>query len=137
MVDQVLGCRVQGDNKNSCKISLTLANDLPSEDLSLLDKKNRVAKEKPDSDKILDGGTAEDFTEGLQNIISHSDEVTSLNNNTRVEKLHVYRRSVTKEFREGKAVDSARRDTNGSSSTATNGKNQDDCCECRSLGENT
>ncbi|KAL7210867.1 hypothetical protein ACSBR2_013858 [Camellia fascicularis] len=73
-VDRVLGCRVQGDNKNSCKISLTLANDLPSEDLSLLDKKNRVAKEKPDSDKILDGGTAEDFTEGLQNIISHSDE---------------------------------------------------------------
>ncbi|XP_028057673.1 protein CHROMATIN REMODELING 4-like [Camellia sinensis] len=126
VVDRVLGCQVQGDNKNSCEISLMLANDLPSEDLSLLDKKNRVAKEKPDSDKILDGGTAEDFTEGLQNIISRSDEVTSLNNNTRVEKLQVYRRSVTKEFREGKAVDSARRDTNDSSSTATNGKNQDD-----------
>ncbi|KAI7999975.1 Protein CHROMATIN REMODELING 4 [Camellia lanceoleosa] len=122
-VDGTLTCKyhVPGEVQvNSCKISLMLANDLPSEDLSLLDKKNRVAKEKPDSDKILDGETAEDFTEGLQNIISHSDEVTSLNNNTRVEKLQVYRRSVTKEFREGKAVDSARRDTSGSSSTATN-----------------
>ncbi|XP_057510712.1 LOW QUALITY PROTEIN: protein CHROMATIN REMODELING 4-like [Actinidia eriantha] len=117
-VDRVLGCRVLGDSKNACQISMTVEIDLPSEDLSVADKQNRLATENPDGDKTLDGGAAENSTEGCQNIMFPSEGSRSL--------LYVYRRSATKEYREGKGLGSARRDTNGSSSTAPCGKNQDD-----------
>ncbi|XP_057466317.1 protein CHROMATIN REMODELING 4-like isoform X2 [Actinidia eriantha] len=107
-VDRVLGCRVLGDSKNACQISMTVEIDLPSEDLSLVDKQNRLATENPDGDKTLEWVAAENSTEGSRNL------------------LYVYRRSATKECREGKALGSARRDTNGSSSTVPCGKNQDD-----------
>ena len=96
-----------GDNKNACQSSMTVEIDLPSEDLSVADKQNRLATENPDGDKTLDGGAADNSTEGSRSL------------------LYVYRRSATKECREGKALGSARSDTNGSSSTAPCGKNQD------------
>lgn len=40
-----------------------------------------------------------------------------------VEKLHVYRRSSSKEYRQGKGADSSRRDANGTNSTVLNEKN--------------
>ncbi|XP_028055461.1 protein CHROMATIN REMODELING 4 isoform X1 [Camellia sinensis] len=124
-VDRVLGCRVQGDYKNSCPISMAVASDLPSEDLSLPVSQNIPSEENTNGDTILDGGTAENFTEASQIVISH-DGGKNIKNDTRVETIRVYRRSSSKEFREGKSADSTRRDTNGSTSTAINSKSQDD-----------
>ncbi|KAL6992157.1 DNA helicase [Sarracenia purpurea var. burkii] len=117
-VDRVLGCRVQVDNNNSCQISLADASALPSDVSSHPDNKNRLATENPNGDTTLEGGTAENFTEGHQIIISHSDGGKVIRNDKRVKKMHVYRRSVTKEYRERKAMDSVRRNTNVSNSTA-------------------
>ncbi|CAL5346565.1 unnamed protein product [Camellia sinensis] len=124
-VDRVLGCRVQGDYKNSCPIPMAVASDLPSEDLSLPVSQNIPSEENTNGDTILDGGTAENFTEASQIVISH-DGGKNIKNDTRVETIRVYRRSSSKEFREGKSADSTRRDTNGSTSTAINSKSQDD-----------
>ncbi|XP_052203689.1 protein CHROMATIN REMODELING 4 isoform X3 [Diospyros lotus] len=124
-VDRVLGCRVLGDNKDSCPTSMMVTGDLPLENLSLMDNQSRLAEENPKSDKAGDGVTVEKLTEGCQNVMSQCDGEKSLKNDTRVAKLHVYRRLVTKECREGKAMDSARRQMNGSSSTGVDNKSED------------
>uniref|UniRef100_A0A5B7BE01 Protein CHROMATIN REMODELING 4 n=1 Tax=Davidia involucrata TaxID=16924 RepID=A0A5B7BE01_DAVIN len=126
-VDRVLGCRVQGDNMNSShQISMTVTNDLPSEDFLVPDNQNRLSEEHPGCDTSLDGRAGENFTDGCRNIVSHSDGGKSTKSDMRVDKIHVYRRSVNKDCREGNAMDSERRDIKGSGSTAVKGRSQVD-----------
>ncbi|XP_059625437.1 protein CHROMATIN REMODELING 4 isoform X2 [Cornus florida] len=125
-VDRVLGCRVKGDDMNSSRqISMMVANDLPSEDSLTPDKQNRLSEENPSCDTTLDGGAAENFPDGCHNTVSYLDEEKNPKSDMGGDKIQVYRRSVTKECREGDATDSVRKDINGSSSTPLNDKNQD------------
>lgn len=118
-----MGRRLQFNDRNSCQTSATVASDLPSEVLSLQDNQNSLPKENPHGDSALNGETAENLKD-CPNMICHSGGVKSVKNDVGVEKLHVYRRSVSKEYRQGKGADSLRRDANGTNSTALNEKNQ-------------
>ncbi|KAA8537227.1 hypothetical protein F0562_029705 [Nyssa sinensis] len=124
-VDRVLGCRIQGDNMNSShQISNALANDLPSENLLVPYNQNKLSEELPGCDASLDGRADENFTDCCRNIVSHSDGGENTKSNIRVDKIQVYRRSVTKDGREGNATDSERRNIKGSDSNAVNSKSQ-------------
>ncbi|KAI8568577.1 hypothetical protein RHMOL_Rhmol02G0212100 [Rhododendron molle] len=122
-VDRVLGRRLQFNDRNSCQTLATVASDLPSEVLLLQDNQNSLPKENPHGDSALNGETAENLKD-CPNMICHSGGVKSVKNDMGVEKLHVYRRSVSKEYRQGKGADSLRRDANGTNSTALNEKIQ-------------
>ncbi|XAR56079.1 DNA helicase [Bertholletia excelsa] len=71
-------------------------------------------------------GAAENCMVVCQNIVKHSGGGKKIKNDTRAEKINVYRRSVTKECREGKVTDSAGRDTDSSNLTPLNAKSQDE-----------
>lgn len=123
-VDRVLGCRVQGDNTNSsCHISVTVPTDLPSDNVLIPENQNRSPEEILSGDVDLDGETAEKLHEGCQGMTNCFEGEKNIKNDVRVDKINVYRRSATKECREGNAMNTERRCVK--SSTAIDGKDQD------------
>ncbi|XP_023892143.2 protein CHROMATIN REMODELING 4 isoform X2 [Quercus suber] len=126
-VDRVLGCRVQGDYTGlSRHLSVNVADDLRSEDLLISENQNRLSEENSACDTDLDVGAAENHTEGCQNIDKSFDREESMKNEMKVDKIHVYRRSATKECKKGNAMDLLRKDIKDSDSCAMNGKDQDE-----------
>ena len=126
-VDRVLGCRVQGDYTGlSRHLSVNVADDLRSEDLLISENQNRLSEENSACDTDLDVGAAENHTEGCQNIDKSFDREESMKNEMKVDKIHVYRRSATKECKRGNAMDLLRKDIKDSDSCAMNGKDQDE-----------
>uniref|UniRef100_A0A2N9IWR4 CHD3-type chromatin-remodeling factor PICKLE n=1 Tax=Fagus sylvatica TaxID=28930 RepID=A0A2N9IWR4_FAGSY len=126
-VDRVLGCRVQGDYMGlSHHLSVTIADDLHSDDLLISENQNRPSEENSACDTDLDVGAAENHTEGNQNIVKSFDMEESMKNDMKVDKIHVYRRSATKECKKGNSIDLLEKDIKDSSSSAINGKDQDE-----------
>jgi SNF2 family DNA or RNA helicase len=126
-VDRVLGCRVQGDYMGlSHHLSVTVADDLHSDDLLISENQNRPSEENSACDTDLDVGAAENHTEGNQNIVKSFDMEESMKNDMKVDKIHVYRRSATKECKKGNSIDLLEKDIKDSSSSAINGKDQDE-----------
>ncbi|XP_047308318.1 protein CHROMATIN REMODELING 4-like isoform X2 [Impatiens glandulifera] len=116
-VDRVLGCRLAINEKRSiCQISTVDATDLVIDGVSLLDNPNIAANVNPVSDTSLD-------REAEQTAVNHSDEVKSSTKGSRVDKILVYRRSVSKENRD--PPDSIKKCTSISSSISLNKKNQE------------
>lgn len=106
-VDRVLGCRVQGDNTNSSQnLSVTVMDDLPSGDLQIPENENRTVEDNSACGNNLDVETAENLTDDCQIVVKSSDKEESLKNNNRVERINVYRRSMTKDSKKGNPIDS-------------------------------
>ena len=126
-VDWVIGCRVPGNYMGlSRHLSVNVADDLRSEDLLISENQNRLSEENSACDTDLDVGAAENHTEGCQNIDKSFDREESMKNEMKVDKIHVYRRSATKECKRGNAMDLLRKDIKDSDSCAMNGKDQDE-----------
>ncbi|OIW00661.1 hypothetical protein TanjilG_09630 [Lupinus angustifolius] len=125
-VDQVLGCRVQSEKTNSLRhLSLTIVNDPPPGDLEISKAQNGQQQDNSACDNDFDVGTAESLDDP-QNVIKNSDQEEILNNTKRVEGIHVYRRSTTKESNKRNPTDSLSKATDDLGSCANNGKVQDD-----------
>ncbi|XP_038995425.1 protein CHROMATIN REMODELING 4-like isoform X2 [Hibiscus syriacus] len=99
-VDRVLGCRVQVNRRRLSENSFC---DM-------------------DSDIV----TAENLTDGCPKTLKSSDKEESTKNDVRVDKMNVYRRSVTKKCKGGDSVDLLRKDTKDSDGAIINGKDQDE-----------
>lgn len=124
-VDQVLGCRIQGEDTNSIRqLSLKVGDDSPSGDLVISENQTRLVEDNSACDNDLDGEIAENLVDDPQNAKS-SDE-GELNNTDRVEKIHVYRRSITKESKNGNLLNSLSKATDDLGSCARDGTDQDD-----------
>lgn len=124
-VDRVLGCRVQGEKTNSLRhLSLTIVDDLPGE-LVISESQSRLQEDSSACDNDLDVEAAENLDDP-QIVIKSSDQEEILKNTNRVERIHVYRRSMTKESKKGNPVDSLSKATDDLGSCAKDGKNQDD-----------
>ncbi|KAE9603296.1 putative DNA helicase chromatin regulator PHD family [Lupinus albus] len=124
-VDQVLGCRVQGEKTNSLQhLSMTIVDDPPPGDLEISESQNRLQEDNSACDNDPDVETAENLDDP-QNVVKSSDQEEILNNTNSVDGIHVYRRSTTKESKKGNPKDSLSKATNDLGSCATDGKNQD------------
>lgn len=125
-VDRVLGCRVQGD-KTTCSDNIPVIDsiDPPPEDMQVLEDLGKQPEENPT--KMPSAGIEEEeFTEALQDIQKFSDEMKNKEFDSKMEKLLVYKRSVTKECKEGTGPDSANIESESSDSKMLNIRNQDD-----------
>ncbi|KAK7359611.1 hypothetical protein VNO77_01572 [Canavalia gladiata] len=126
-VDRVLGCRIQGENTNSLRhLSLNVADDSPSGDLIISENQTRVLEDNSACDNDLDVESAEHLIDDRQNVAKSYDEEGILKDTNRGERIHVYRRSVTKESKKGNTVDSVSKATDDLGSCARDGKHQDD-----------
>ena len=96
--------------------------DLPSDNVLIPENQNRSPEEILSADVDLDGEAAEKLHEGCQDMINCCEGEKIIKNDVRVDKINVYRRSTTKECREGNAMDTERKDTK--SCTAMDGKDQ-------------
>lgn len=96
-VDRVLGCRLQVDDRNSCQIS--------DGNLLLMENENEQSRENSRGDDAVDEKVAGKISES-----SLTEGEKTLEINTKVEKFQVYRRSLSKEFREGKGMDTLKKD---------------------------
>nr|KYP50255.1 Chromodomain-helicase-DNA-binding protein 5 [Cajanus cajan] len=76
-VDRVLGCRIQDENANSLRPLVLEDNSAFANDLDIESTENLV--------------------DDHQNVVKSSDEERTLDNTNRVERIHVYRRSIAKE----------------------------------------
>ncbi|KAL6206272.1 hypothetical protein ACLB2K_023520 [Fragaria x ananassa] len=111
-VDRVLGCRVQGNHADaSCHLSVTAVQDLISDDLQVSENLNRLSEENFACETGMDGGAAENLTEGCQEVVKGVDGVDNKKDDIRMDKLHVYRRSMNKEGRRANSMDLSRKDT--------------------------
>ncbi|OIW18941.1 hypothetical protein TanjilG_25384 [Lupinus angustifolius] len=125
-VDQVLGCRVQGEKTNSLRhLSLTIVDDPPPGDLEISKSQNRSQEDNSACDNDLDVETAENLDDP-QKVVKSSDQDEILNNTNRVDGIHVYRRSTTKESKKGNPTDSLSKATDDLGSCAIDGKNRHD-----------
>ncbi|KAG5029239.1 protein CHROMATIN REMODELING 4-like isoform X1 [Glycine soja] len=125
-VDRVLGCRIQGENANSSRhLSLNVVGDSPSGDLVILENQSRLLDENSACANDLDVESTENHIDDRQNVKS-SDEEGILKNTDRVEGIHVYRRSITKESKKGNPVDSLSKATDDLGPCDGDGKDQDD-----------
>ncbi|XP_057970460.1 protein CHROMATIN REMODELING 4 isoform X3 [Malania oleifera] len=113
-VDRVLGCRVRGDSMNSQHISVTTASNIPTGDLIIPENQNRLSVENSGCNRDLDGEAPENLTEGCQNIINCFGKEKGVADDNGVDKIYVYRRSGTKDCREGNAIHSPRGALKGS-----------------------
>uniref|UniRef100_A0A6P4A959 protein CHROMATIN REMODELING 4 isoform X1 n=1 Tax=Ziziphus jujuba TaxID=326968 RepID=A0A6P4A959_ZIZJJ len=124
-VDRILGCRVQGDNIYSSRaLSVAVAED-PSDDILISENQNRLTEDNFACDHDLDVG-AETLTECSQNGVKSVDGEESMKNDTRVDKMHVYRRSVSKEGKKGNGMDLLKKGLKDLGSTTITGKDQDE-----------
>ncbi|KAL9329027.1 hypothetical protein ACSQ67_004030 [Phaseolus vulgaris] len=126
-VDRVLGCRIHGENTNSLhNLSLNVEGGSPSGDLVISENQTRLLENNSASANDLDAESTENHVDDHQNVVKSSDEEAILTNPNRVEKIHVYRRSVTKESKKGNPVDSLSKATEDLGSCARDGIDQDD-----------
>ncbi|RDX68773.1 Protein CHROMATIN REMODELING 4, partial [Mucuna pruriens] len=126
-VDRVLGCRIKGENANSLRhLSLDVADNSPSGDLVISENQTRLLEDNSVCANDLDVESTENLIDDRQNVVKSSDEEGILKNTNRVEGIHVYRRSITKESKKGNPVDSLSKATDDLGSCARDGKDQDD-----------
>ncbi|KAK4254663.1 hypothetical protein QN277_010013 [Acacia crassicarpa] len=107
-VDRVLGCRVQDKNTNpSQSLSVAVMDDLPSndlpipesgdtQDLPIPENDSRLVENSPACGIDMNVETAENIPDDCQNVVKIANK-GSLKSNNKVERLNVYRRSMTKE----------------------------------------
>ncbi|KAL4312476.1 hypothetical protein GQ457_01G045740 [Hibiscus cannabinus] len=125
-VDRVLGCRVQGDNASiSHHASAELSEDVLSDSFVNAVNPSRLS-ENSICDMDSDIVTAENLTDGCPKTLNSSDKEESAKNDFRVDKMNVYRRSVTKKCKGGDSVDLVSKDTKDSDCAIINGKDQDE-----------
>ncbi|KAL2343627.1 hypothetical protein Fmac_004912 [Flemingia macrophylla] len=125
-VDRVLGCRIQDENANSLRpLSLNAADDSTSGDLVTSENKTRQLEDNSAYANDLDIESTDNLVDDRQNVVKSSGEGI-LDNTNRLERIHVYRRSTTKESKKGNPVDSLSKATDGLGSCAREGKDQDD-----------
>ena len=105
---------------------MNVADDLRSEDLLISENQNRLLEENFACNTDLDVGATKNHTERYQNIDKSFDREESMKNEMKVDKIHVYRRSATKECKKGNAMDLLRKDIKDSDYCAMNGKDQDE-----------
>ncbi|XP_022725940.1 protein CHROMATIN REMODELING 4-like isoform X2 [Durio zibethinus] len=126
-VDRVLGCRVQGDNASVLHhASVALLEDVCSEDLLVEENQNRLSEENSVCDIDSDIAATENLVEGCPNTLKSSVKEESTKNDVRVDKIHVYRRSVTKKCKGGNSMDLLSNNAKGSGCAILNGKDQDE-----------
>lgn len=101
-VDRVLGCRVQGNGKESSYLPEIVVNDRPDDLLN--PEEAREIGDRSAFDDVLDVGT-ENVIKDQETVGPSGDMVESLKNDTKLDKIQVYRRSVNKESKKGKALD--------------------------------
>ncbi|XVF46045.1 hypothetical protein PTKIN_Ptkin02bG0256400 [Pterospermum kingtungense] len=122
-VDRVLGCRVQGDNASVLRnAAVALSEDVRSDDLLIAENRNRISEENSVCDTDSDMVAAENLVEGC---LKSSDKEESTKNDVRVDKMHVYRRSITKKCKGGNSMDLCK-DAKDSGCAVLNGKAQDE-----------
>ncbi|KAJ1387321.1 Zinc finger, PHD-type [Sesbania bispinosa] len=126
-VDRVLGCRILGESTNSLRhLSLNVGDDSPSGNLVISENQTRLVEDNSACDNDLDIESAENLIDDPQNVIKSPDKEGTLKNTDRGEKIHVYRRSTTKESKKGNPMDSLNKATDDLGSCARDGKDQDD-----------
>ncbi|XWS40468.1 hypothetical protein CRYUN_Cryun18bG0142500 [Craigia yunnanensis] len=126
-VDRVLGCRVQGDNASVLHhVSVALAEDVHSDDLLIAEDQNRLSEENSVCDIGSDRAAVENLAEACPNTLKSSDKEESTKNDVRVDKIHVYRRSVNKKCKGGNSMYLLSKDAKDSDCAITNGKDQDE-----------
>ncbi|QCD83815.1 ATP-dependent helicase HepA [Vigna unguiculata] len=126
-VDRVLGCRIHGENTNSLhNLSLNVEGGSPSGDLVISENQSRLLEDNSTCANDLDAESTENHVDDHQNVAKSSDEEGMLINTNRVETIHVYRRSVTKESKKGNPIDSSSKATDDLGSCARDGIDQDD-----------
>ncbi|XP_043687362.1 protein CHROMATIN REMODELING 4-like isoform X2 [Telopea speciosissima] len=128
-VDRILGCRVQSSEKVSPCFSQPIkfsaspgthhatsgnnctraANDLPSKHLPVLEKCDRVSEDEPSNSNVVDVENADLLAEGCHNSVNPVDKRKSIKNDTKVDKIHVYKRCAKEGSGEGNATVSVRR----------------------------
>ncbi|KAJ4975665.1 hypothetical protein NE237_000771 [Protea cynaroides] len=128
-VDRILGCRVRSTEKVSPCFSQPIkflaspltpqaasfnnctraGNDLPSQHLSILEKCDRALDDEPSSSKIVDIENADLLAEGCHNSVNPVDKGRSNKNDTKVDKIHVYKRCAKEGSGEGNAMGSIKR----------------------------
>lgn len=124
-VDRVLGCRVQGGCMGSSShLSVTVADELRSNELLVPENQNSLSKENSACDTDLDVAAAENLTEGCQNTIKSLDREESMKIEAKVDKMHVYRRSMTRECKKGNARDVLQKEIKESVYSTVNSKDQ-------------
>ncbi|GAV81101.1 SNF2_N domain-containing protein/Helicase_C domain-containing protein/Chromo domain-containing protein/PHD domain-containing protein/DUF1087 domain-containing protein [Cephalotus follicularis] len=115
-VDRVLGCRVYGDSTSSLRhTSVTAVDDLHCEKLPISENQIRVSEASSYCNVDSDVGASENLTEGCSNADKSSDKEECWKNDIKVDMVHVYRRSSTREFKVRNA-DSLRKDSKDSDS---------------------
>lgn len=115
-------------------MSVVVADDLRSDDV-MSENRNKSLEENSTCDTDLDVEVTENLAEQSPNVIRSSDE-ESMKNDVGVDKIQVYKRSLTKDCKEGNAMDLVREDNRDSDSKAVNGKVQDESVVCtEDLGE--
>lgn len=130
-VDRVLGCRIQGEKANSLHhLSLNVADESPSGDLVISENQTRLLEDNSTCANDLDVESTENLIDDHQNVVKSSDEEGILKSTNRVESIHVYRRSITKESKKGNPVDSLSKATDDLGSGAGDGKDQDGSAVC-------
>jgi len=107
-------------------LSLNVEGGSPSGDLVISENQTRLLENNSASANDLDAESTENHVDDHQNVVKSSDEEAILTNPNRVEKIHVYRRSVTKESKKGNPVDSLSKATEDLGSCARDGIDQDD-----------
>ncbi|GLT98846.1 hypothetical protein SLE2022_163230 [Rubroshorea leprosula] len=126
-VDRVLGCRVEGDSASSSHPVLVAVPDgLHSDDLLMPKNRNRVSEENSACGNDVDVGVAENFSEGCPDIVKGSDKEESTKDDDKVDKLHVYRRYLTKDGKDGNSMAVLGKDNEDMDTAHLNGKDQDE-----------
>ncbi|KAJ4980389.1 hypothetical protein NE237_031226 [Protea cynaroides] len=128
-VDRILGCRVQIREKTSClsqpiKFSASpgtlphvasenscsrATNDLPSQDILVLENCDAALEDELSSSKGVDVNNADLLAEGCQNSVKPVDKGKSNKNDKKLDKIHVYKRCAKEGSGEGNAMGSIRR----------------------------
>ncbi|XP_038712206.1 protein CHROMATIN REMODELING 4-like isoform X2 [Tripterygium wilfordii] len=126
-VDRVLGCRVRGGNEGSrIHVAVAVADVRHSNGLLISESQKSLTEEDVASNVDLDVGVGEILTKGCHEAVNNCDKEECRENNIRVDKIHVYRRSTSKECKGGNAKDVVRNDSINSSSIAPNGEDRDE-----------
>lgn len=124
-VDRVLGCRVKGENINSLRnLSLKVGDDSPSGDMVMSENQTRLLEDYSACDNDVNVESAKNLVDDSQNVKS-SDE-GKLKSTDGVEKINVYRRSISKESKNGNLINSLGKATDDLGSCAMGGIDQDD-----------
>ncbi|XP_038680111.1 protein CHROMATIN REMODELING 4-like isoform X2 [Tripterygium wilfordii] len=126
-VDRVLGCRVRGGNEGSrIHVTVTVADDRHSDGLFLSESQKSLTEENVASNIDLDVEVGENLTEGCHEAMNDYDKEECREDDIRVDNIHVYRRSMSKECKGGNTKDVVNNDDIDSSSIAPNGEDRDE-----------